>query len=53
MSGAKIFLRIGKNSPKRKTDISANVCAYAMFANGIIARSAYHWQTSVEACGGT
>jgi len=26
---------------------------YAMFASGIIARSAYHWQIWVEACGGT
>ncbi|HBR80608.1 TPA: hypothetical protein DEA21_03100 [Candidatus Uhrbacteria bacterium] len=24
-----------------------------MFASGIIARSAYHWQIWVEACGGT
>jgi len=24
-----------------------------MFAGGIIARSAYHWQIWVEACGGT
>ena len=31
----------------------ANVPAYAMFASGIIARSAYHWQIWVEACGGT
>jgi len=30
-----------------------NVPAYAMFASGIIARSAYHWQIWVEACGGT
>lgn len=33
--------------------ISPNVPAYAMFASGIIARSAYHWQIWVEACGGT
>jgi hypothetical protein len=32
---------------------SAIVPAYAMFASGIIARSAYHWQIWVEACGGT
>lgn len=31
----------------------ANVSAYAMFASGIIARSAYHWQIWAEACGGT
>ena len=30
-----------------------NVPAYAMFASGIIARSAYHWQIWAEACGGT
>ena len=30
-----------------------NVSAYAMFASGIIARSAYRWQIWVEACGGT
>ena len=33
--------------------MSPNVPAYAMFASGIIARSAYHWQIWVEACGGT
>ena len=33
--------------------MSDNVPAYAMFASGIIARSAYHWQIWVEACGGT
>jgi len=33
--------------------MSDNVRVYAMFASGIIARSAYHWQIWVEACGGT
>ena len=33
--------------------MSPNVPAYAMFVSGIIARSAYHWQIWVEACGGT
>ena len=33
--------------------MAPNVPAYAMFASGIIARSAYHWQIWVEACGGT
>jgi len=36
-----------------KNVMSDNVPAYAMFASGIIARSAYHWQIWVEACGGT
>jgi hypothetical protein len=40
-------------SYKNLFSISSNVPAYAMFASGIIARSAYHWQTWVEACGGT
>ena len=30
-----------------------NVSEYAMFASGIIARSAYHWQIWAKACGGT
>ena len=36
-----------------RSEILRNVPAYAMFASGIIARSAYHWQIWVEACGGT
>ncbi|MBU1131132.1 hypothetical protein KJ840_03300, partial [Patescibacteria group bacterium] len=47
------FLKQLGDSPKKKRNISANVPAYAMFASGIIARSAYHWQIWVEACGGT
>ena len=37
----------------RLFSMAYNVPAYAMFASGIIARSAYHWQIWVEACGGT
>jgi len=47
------FLKQLGVSPEKKRDISANVPAYAMFVSGIIARSAYHWQIWVEACGGT
>jgi len=49
----RILFKSWGDSPKRKTCISHNVPAYAMFASGIIARSAYHWQIWVEACGGT
>jgi hypothetical protein len=42
-----------KHIRQNRKAILANVPAYAMFASGIIARSAYHWQIWAKACGGT
>ena len=38
---------------KKFLAISHNFPVYAMFASGIIARNAYHWQIWVGDCGGT
>jgi len=46
-----IVARCVKSVIKRR--ILHNVYAYAMFASGIIALSAYHWQIWVETCKGT
>lgn len=35
---------------KRRAELAGTAAHYAMFASGIIARSAYHWQTWMKAC---